>query len=121
MIQKIMATVLFVSIIAFVITNLVVLQRKTDDLIARIKEISVESESAFQDIIDIDMLFKRSEKYIGVTVSHDDLTNIEDCFAEITGYLSVGDVKGAEVAKYRLIRFFQHLRRLVDFNIDTII
>ena len=45
----------------------------------------------------------------------------EDCLAELKGHLAMGDIEGAEVTKSRLIRFLEHLRRLVGFNIDNII
>lgn len=119
--QKILAICLFVIIIGFVITNTLVLQRVTDRLISKVEELNVDRDEALEKVIEIDEFFREKECYIGFTVSHDDLTNIEDCFAELTGYISVGDTDGAKVAKCRLIRFFEHLRRLVGFNIDTII
>lgn len=119
--QKILAVCLFVTIIVLVIVNTLVLQSFTDTLKGEIEDLNVTAEDASDQIKKIDESFKKKVSYIGITVSHDDLTNIEDCFAELTGYLSVGDTDGAEVAKHRLIRFLGHLRRLVGFNIDSII
>lgn len=119
--QKILAICLFIFIIGFVITNMLILKNLTDMLTEEISDISVDDEGALDRVLKIDEIFKKKEVYIGFTVSHDDLTNIEDCFAELSGCLSVGDTDGAEVAKCRLLRFLEHLRRLVGFNIDTII
>ena len=121
MIPKISAICIFALIIGLVITNTIVLQNITDMLTEEISNLSVKGESALEEILKIDNKFKAKESFIALTVSHDDLTNIEDCFAELTGYLSIGDSDGAEVTKHRLIRFLKHLRRLVGFNIDTII
>ena len=118
--QKILAICLFVGIISFAVTNTLVLQDLTERLISEIEEVSV-NEFTLDKLLKIDEKFKKTEIYIAMTVSHDDLTNIEDCFAEMEGYLSVGDTNGAEVSKSRLISFLEHLRRLVGFNIDTLI
>ena len=119
--EKVTAIIIFILIIGFVITNSILLQNITSMLTEEISNLAVDSEGALEEITKIDKSFKSKENYIGLTVSHDDLTNIEDCFAELTGYLSVGDSDGAEVTKHRLIRFLEHLRRLVGFNVDTII
>ena len=118
--QKILAICLFVGILSFAVTNTLVLQNLTERLISEIEEVSI-NEFALDKLLKIDEKFKKTEIYIAMTVSHDDLTNIEDCFAEMEGYLSVGDTNGAEVSKSRLISFLEHLRRLVGFNIDTLI
>lgn len=119
--QKILAICLFIIIIGFVITNTLILHNITDMLTGEVEKLQVNREGALSEAVEIDAKFKARVSYIGLTVSHDDLTNIEDCFAELTGYLSVGDTDGAEVAKHRLIRFLGHLRRLVGFDIDAII
>jgi len=119
--QKILAVCLFVGIIAFVVVNSLFLQNTIDSLTDEIDKLSLESKDSREEFKEIDKKFKEKEIYIGLTVSHDDLTNIEDCFSELDGYLAVEDTEGAKVVKYRLIRFLKHLRRLVGFNIDTII
>ena len=119
--EKIFAVCIFIIIIGFVTTNTIVLKNATDRLTDEIKGFSVQAEKAIDEISKINESFKSKESFIGLTVSHDDLTNIEDCFAELTGSLSVGDLEGAEIVKHRLISFLEHLRRLVGFNIDTII
>ena len=119
--EKIWAISIFTLIIGFVTANCLILQRQTDIIYSEIKSISIDDDRAIEQIRKIDEDFRKKEIYIGLTVSHDDLTNIEECFAELTGCLSVADLDGAEVAKCRLIRSLEHLRRLVGFNIDNII
>jgi hypothetical protein len=65
--------------------------------------------------------FKEKELYISLTVNHEDLTSIEDSFAEMLGNLSVGEKSAAEVTKNRLLCSLMHLRRLSGINIDAII
>ena len=61
------------------------------------------------------------ELFISLTVNHEDLTNIEEGFAEMIGCLSVGDTAGAQITKSRLIDSLEHLGRLSGFNFDAII
>ena len=121
MIEKIFAVMIFVLIIGGVIVNSLFLQSTIDLITSEVVELSINSENALKNVTEINDNFKKKESLIALTVNHNDLTNIEDCFAELTGYLSVGDSDGAEVTKHRLICFLEHLRRLVGFNIDTII
>jgi hypothetical protein len=65
--------------------------------------------------------FEESEGFISLTVNHEDLTNIEVCYSDLIGYLSVGMTKEAEVTKNRLVDALKHLRRLSGVNIDSII
>lgn len=119
--QKILAIVIFIIVIVGVITNSIVLQKMTDSFIAEVNALPIDNDDALSKVKKLNEEFKSSVHFIGLTVSHDDLTNIEDCLAELNGCLSVGDTEGAVVVKYRLISFLEHLRRLVGFNIDTII
>lgn len=64
--------------------------------------------------------YKRAENFLSLTVSHNDLTDIESFFSEMIGYLSVEDTDGAEMAKSRLIDALAHLRRLSGVNISSI-
>lgn len=121
MIQRYIAIFLLLIIFCFVVTNTVLLKQTTKTFIEEVKNLELNSAESLNLASQIDTKFKQSVSFIGLTVSHEDLTNIEDCFAELTGYLSVGDTDGAEVAKHRLIRHLEHLRRLIGFNIDAII
>ena len=118
--QKILAICLFVFVFAFSITNTLILEKLTGEMIEEIEAIEI-NQGDLEKLYKIEEVFSKNKSYIALTVSHDDLTNIEDCFAELRGLLSVEDYDGAEVTKCRLISFLSHLRRLVGFNIDTII
>ena len=119
--QKILSVILLIGVLAFVTANCVVLANMIDEITVTIEDLSVSDENASKRAESAFELYNAKAKYIGFTVSHDDLTNIEDCFVELIGYLSVGDTKNAEVTKGRLINSLEHLRRLSGFNIDAII
>ena len=119
--QKIIAVCLFIIIVGFALANTLILQNMTDSMTDEVESLVIDDTQAKEKAKKLSEEFKSQKKYIGLTVSHDDLTNIEDCFAELNGWLAVGDTDNAEVVKYRLISFLGHLRRLVGFNIDTII
>lgn len=119
--QKILAVVLLIGVIAFVTVNTIVLNKQIGATIARVESLSLEEENAESEARRMYDDYKKKEKYMSVTVSHDDLTSIEDCFVEMIGFLSVGDVQNAAVAKSRLISCLEHLRRLSGFNMDAII
>ena len=119
--QKILAVFLFIIIVGFALTNTIILQNMTNNLTEKVASLSFNDTMVKEKAKELSEEFKNKEKYIGLTVSHDDLTNIEDCFAELNGCLEIGDTESAEIVKYRLISFIEHLRRLVGFNIDTII
>ena len=64
--------------------------------------------------------FKKAERIISLTVSHDDLTNIESEFCEIIGAIEAADEEGLIIAKSRLVGALRHLGRLSGINADSI-
>ncbi len=120
---KIFAVVTLGITLSAVVINTIILRKQVNIVYYRIKELDLtESSNAALSISrDIYDDFKQKEKYISLTVNHNDLTNIENCFAELIGYLSVDDLEGAEVTKNRLLDSLCHLGRLSSFNLDSII
>ena len=121
---KIFSVVLLFLICTAVILNTVMLTKTINGFTERISTLEInESEvssaesaarAAYED-------FKASETFMSLTVNHNDLTAIEELFAEMIGYLSIADADGARVAKSRLIDALSHLRRLSGVNIDSIV
>ena len=64
--------------------------------------------------------FKALEAFASLTVSHEDLTNIEDLFVEVISYSKIGDKEGLFIAKSRLENALLHLGRLIRLNIDSV-
>ncbi len=122
--EKITAFCLFILVIGFVIFNTIVLDRQIDRLCDAAEKLEISDENIGQSEKDARKLyeeFRKKETFISLTVNHDDLTDIEECFSEMIGYLSVGDADGARVTKNRLVDSLEHLGRLSGFNIDAII
>ena len=119
--QKIIAVVLLLIVISFVTVNTIIIDKQIYDMIKEVKGIETDSASAKDKSREIFGKFKRMETFIGLTVNHDDITNIEDCFVEMVGYLSIGNGDEAEVVKNRLTNSLEHLRRLSTFTFDAII
>ena len=65
--------------------------------------------------------FKTQEKYISLTVNHEDLTDVEASFAEMLGAIKAQDTESMLTIKSRLIDALEHLRRLSGINIDSIL
>ena len=65
--------------------------------------------------------FTRRQRYISLTVSHEDMSNIESDFAEILAAAKVGDRDTLVIAKSRLVMTLTHLRRLSGVNPDSIL
>lgn len=118
---KIFAYVTISVIITAVVLNTIFLDKKIGEFIEMIDSINVDEPSALDYAESARDEFQSMETYISITVSHDDLTNIEDGFAELVGYLQVGDTDGATVIKNRLLNSLEHLRRLLGINFDAII
>ena len=121
---KIFAIVAVLTVVGAVAINTAVLNKQITALARAVNELNIRGvtvEEARERANAIFDKFKEREAYISLTVSHDDLTNIEDGFAELIGYLSVDDKDGAEVTKYKLENALLHLQRLSGFNIDAII
>ncbi len=75
------------------------------------------AETEYREIYD---KYKKKELYIGLTVSHDDLSNLEDAFSEIIGAARAGDRDAVITTKSRLIDCLRHIRRLSGINLDSV-
>lgn len=119
--EKIFSILLLISIIGFSIVNAVILNYQIEETTNELTSLKLNEESAEETAKKIYESYMKKQKYMSITVSHDDLTNIEDCFVEMIAYLSIEDDQNAEVTKSRLISSLEHLRRLSGINIDAII
>ena len=119
--DRMLSILLLTLIICFVVINTIIVERQIDETILAVEKLDIESEGAKHNAEQIHNDFMAKQRYISLTVNHEDMTNIEDCFVEMIGFLSVNDTQNAEVAKYRLRNSLEHLRRLSGCNIDAII
>lgn len=119
--DKIIAVILFVIVVGFVVVNTLILNDQIDKIYDSLSMLDIDNSTATDKARELYEDFCKKEQYISITVSHDDLTNIEDCFVELIGHLSVGNTADAKVTKDRLTSSLEHLRRLSGFTIDAII
>jgi hypothetical protein len=115
------AAILLVATLLTVIINSTVLKiiidEITDEVIAAEEE---DADAAYGEYSEIFEKYKKKASYISLTVNHEDLTDIENSFAEIIGAAKSGDIDGVITIKSRLISALTHLGRLTGINLDSI-
>ena len=110
--------ILFVSIIA----NSVYISKTTEKIANEIKEIETDDLNiTAKNIKEIYANFKKAERFISITVSHDDLTNIDESFADMIGAAEAGMRTSVITIKSRLEDALRHLGRLSGINLESII
>ena len=122
--DKIFGFVTFFLIIALVVANTIFLHKSIDEIYDALVGVDIKEGNCVVAKNDVEKILdslKKEELFMGLTVNHDDLSDIKNEFSELIGYLSVDDAKGAVVVKNRLMDSLSHLRRLSGFNIDAII
>ncbi len=120
---KIFAVCVLAAVVGFTIFDTYLLQKQLSELheAALSLDVSEKNETALADAKALREDFMNKERFISLTVNHDDLTNIEAAFTDLIGELSVEEYKNAEVAKNRLVDALEHLGRLSGCNFDAII
>ena len=115
------AAILLVVTLLTVIVNSIVLKSMINDISDEV--IAAEeknTEKAYAEYTEIYEKYKKKSTYISLTVSHEDLTDIENSFAEIIGAAKGGDIDGIITVKSRLVGALNHLGRLSGINLDSI-
>ena len=109
----------FVILIALIIgisANSYFIKNTTDKF-----ESALDKAKTSEDFVKLYSDFKKAENIISLTVSHEDLTNIEDAFAEIIGASISNDTNSIITVKSRLKESLRHLGRLSGFNFESIL
>lgn len=112
---KIFAVITVISITLLCIFNTAAVNRRIDELVADI-EASSDADSARA----VREKYDRYERLISITVSHEDLMAIEDLLAEYESETE-SDPEAAKITKSRLLGAFEHLRRLCNLNVDSVL
>lgn len=121
---KIFAVILMIILLTAVFINTFVIDKEIMKITDAVKKIEIRSDNTDECTVlaeDAFGLYQSREVFFSLTVNHDDLTSIEDNFAEMIGSLRVKDSDGASIVKNRLIHSLEHLKRLSGINIDAII
>jgi len=118
---KISSAVL-ILLLAAVILNSVYISKITENFADKIQDTNTEDlKVAAENLKGVREEFKKAEKFISITVSHDDLTNIEEGFADIIGAAEAGMRVDVITIKSRLEDALRHLGRLSSINFDSVI
>ena len=120
---KILAVVFLTVTVVAVIANTVALNKIITSYTEEVSRLVTDpaDEASAPAARELFERFRSSERFVSITVNHDDLTSIEELFSELIGELEVGDADAAYVTKNRLIDALRHLGRLSGFNIDAIV
>ncbi len=115
----VLAVISLSLLVSIVVTNSIIVSKLTDNIRKRLELAPNDTESAeiYEEIFE---QYMKNQKYIGITVSHEDLTNIEQEFNEILGAIEAKDKEALIISKSRLIGALKHLKRLAEINADSI-
>ena len=113
--------IVLILCVSFVCANGFYLNYITDELCERAEEIDVDAEGAKASAEELYSFFDKHQRLISITVSHDDLRDIDDAMCELIADLDFKDTDGAKITKSRLCGSLRHLKRLSGLNIDSII
>ena len=116
---KIFSVALLVLLIFSVATNTIFLTRCIDGILSDVEKLDTKNEKAWDHGGKIFENYKDAEGFLSLTVSHDDLADVNLYFTEMNAYLALGNPEEAAVAKSRLIDALTHLRRLSGFNFNA--
>ena len=115
------AAILLVITLLTVIINSIILKNVIDEILHDVADADDDNaEHALNEYLEIYGKYEKLSSYISLTVNHEDLTDIENSFAEIIGAAKSGDLDGVITIKSRLISALKHLRRLSGINLDSI-
>ena len=112
---KIFAVLTVISIVAVCFFNTKAVNKRIDELTS-----DIEASESQDDARAIREKYQRYERLISITVSHEDLMTIEDLLAEYESAMEI-DPEGAKITKSRLLGAFEHLRRLCNLNVDSVL
>ena len=121
---KILAVIIFSATVVAVFVNNYYLDEAIEEIIEAVEELEIagnDSDELSEEAEEVRSLYRARQTYISLSVSHGDLTDIEEMLSELAGQLRVGAMEEAEVTKGRLIDALWHLRRLSGVNIDSVV
>ena len=114
------AFIIVFLLITLVLLNSIIISYNIKEVISRLEGTPNEI-SAADKYLDIRDDFIKIRKYISLTVNHEDISEIDSEFAELSGILTVGDAEELVIAKSRLINALLHLKRLSGINLESIL
>ena len=118
---NIFAYSILIILILVIVTNSIFIGKVTKDLAKEVDAVKTDDmTSATEEYEKILSSFRKAEKLISLTVSHDDLTNREESFSEIIGAAKAKDEASLIREKSRLRDALMHLGRLSQISLESI-
>lgn len=108
---------LLVLIGVWIVWNAVAIERSVSNFNERIENTEPTDEAAARALSEE---FLQTERWLGLTVNHTDLYNIESAFAEWIGAARAKEDGDAEEIKSRLQDAFRHLGRQAGFTPESV-
>ena len=117
---EIFALILLVLLLVFVGVNSALVSSMTDETVRALDALSPDEPDVFacRSVFDD---FRARERYINLTVSHEDVMAIEDAFSELCGAAEARDRDTFNESKTRVRDALSHLARLSSLNLDSIL
>ncbi|MBR5140106.1 MAG: DUF4363 family protein [Clostridia bacterium] len=115
------AYIIFTLLLVATIINSIILGRIIEGFSQDIsKAEEIDMATAEKEYSEIYERYKSIELYISLSINHDDLSNLENAFAEIIGAAKAGDREAVITIKSRMNDYLRHIRRLTGINIDSV-
>lgn len=118
--SSLIAVAVLLLLIVLIFTNSVYIDKKIDEICTGLEALDIGDSECEASFSQLRAEFDGARKIITLSVSHDDISSIEDCFAELGGAIEVSSHTDFVIAKSRLLDAFAHLRRLSSINFDSI-
>ncbi len=117
---QISAIICALLLVVLVIANSILLSNNIESLLEDAEKIepSPKSLAEYEALRDD---FMRRQRFMSLSVSHDDLTEIENILSELIGAARAEDEESLIIAKSRLEMSLTHLKRLSGINIDSVL
>ena len=120
MIVKFSYLILLVLLISVTVNALYIINF-TEELYSLSRAANTEDIESFnEEFKKIKKTYKKNEIFVSLTVSHDDLTDIEEVLSEIEGAIDASDKNAVIIAKSRFESAVLHLGQLSALNIESI-
>lgn len=118
--KSVLIAFLSLIIILSLITSNTIIVSKSIESIIDILENTENSVDEYKAYEDIHSLYMKKQKIIALTISHEDLRDIENDFHEILGAIKANNEESLIIAKSRLLGSLRHIKRLSGINSDSI-
>ena len=113
-----LSVIILLLIFILVNSNAIFIRKATDGLIGSLSEL--DGENTIEEYEVIYKRYQKNERLMSLTIGHDELCQVSDCFTELLTAIRNKNTDDAIIAKSRLIGYLEHIRRLSGINLYSI-